>query len=624
MRLPVALLIIACVIAPLPARAGDPTARLIVRFSDHGERARLLPAEHVAQLAAGTGIPLAHLRTMATGAHVVVLPSPVAHADAAALAARIAAHPDVLWAEPDARAFPRLTPNDTLVPSQGYLQNTPAAISAMAAWDTTTGSPSTVVAVVDTGYRPHLELAGRVLPGYDMIADPFGANDGDGRDADAMDPGDWMTAADRNHEGYGDCRVANSSWHGTEVAGVILANANNARFMAGLDWQAKLLPVRVLGKCGGWNSDIADGIGWAGGLDVPGVPTNPYPAGVINLSLGGDGACGFSYQAVINAVLARGITRAIVAAAGNDSDDVASHRPANCGGVIAVASTTGTGRLATYSNFGSLITLSAPGGQFGATDGSTGIVTISNYGFTTPAVDGYKAAGGTSLAAPMVSGVVSLMLSVAPELNATAVRSLLLQTAKPFPAGSNCSTANCGAGIVNAEGAVLAAKATVPVDPSIGTAIEYFHAGFGHYFVTAIPAEVAALDSGGQAGWARTGYQFKVYATAHAGAVPVCRFFTVAYPPKSSHFYTPDATECAKLKGNADWTFEAEVFHAAMPASDGSCAAGLVPVYRLYNQGQGGAPNHRYTIDLAVRAQMLAQGYAAEGYGIGVALCVPQ
>lgn len=613
-----------CALASAPAHAIDTTGRLIVRFKDAGERARRLPPQHVAELAADAGVPLAHLRTMAIGAQVVALPSPVPLADAAALAARLAAHPDVAWAEPDRRAYPRLTPNDGLLSSQGYLQNTATGVSAMAAWDTTTGAPTTVVAVLDTGYRPHLELAGRVLPGYDMISDPFGANDGDGRDADAMDPGDWMSAADRSHAGYGDCPLSNSSWHGTEVAGVILANANNARFIAGLDWQAKLLPVRVLGKCGGWNSDIADGIAWAGGLVVPGLPVNPYPAQVINMSLGGEGACGFAYQAAVDAVLAYGVTRAIVAAAGNESDDVAKYGPANCSGVIAVASTTGTGRLATYSNFGSAITLSAPGGQFGATDGSTGIVTISNYGFTTPAVDGYKAVGGTSLAAPMVAGVVSLVLSVAPGASATTVRSLLLQTAKPFPTGSNCSTANCGAGIVNAEGAVLAAKATVPVDPAIGTAIEYYHAGFGHYFVTAIPGEVTVLDSGGQAGWARTGYQFKVHATPQPGVVPVCRFFTVAYPPKSSHFYTPDATECANLKSNPNWTFEAEVFHAAMPAADGSCAAGTVPVYRLYNQGQGGAPNHRYTTDLAVRSAMLAQNYAPEGYGIGVALCVPQ
>ena len=614
----------ACALAAAPAQAVDTTARLIVRFKDDGERARLLPAQHVAELAGDTGVPLAHLRTMAIGAQVVALPSPVSRAAAAAIAARLATHPDVVWAEPDGRAFARLTPNDSLVPSQGYLQNTPGGISAMAAWDTTTGDPSTVVAVLDTGYRPHLELAGRVLPGYDVISDPFGANDGDGRDADAMDPGDWVSAADRNHEGYGDCPTSNSSWHGTEVAGVILANANNTRFIAGLDWLAKLLPVRVLGKCGGSVSDIADGIAWAGGLAVPGAPANPHPAQVINMSLGGEGACGFAYQAAIDAVLAHGVTRAIIAAAGNESDDVSDHSPANCGGVIAVASTTGTGRLATYSNSGAGITLSAPGGQFGATDGSTGIVTISNYGFTTPAVDGYKAVGGTSFAAPMVAGVVSLLLAVAPDASATAVRTLLLQSAKPFPAGSNCSTANCGAGIVNAEGAVLAAKASVPVDPAIATAIEYFHADFGHYFMTAIPAEVAVLDGGGQTGWARTGYKFKVHATPQAGAVPVCRFFTVAYPPKSSHFYTPDANECATLKANPNWTFEAEVFHATMPAADGSCAAGTVPVYRLYNQGQGGAPNHRYTTDLVVRAAMLAQNYAPEGSGIGVALCVPQ
>jgi serine protease len=561
---------------------------------------------------------------MAIGAQVVALPSRVPLADAAALAAQLATHPDVAWAQPDGRRYPLLTPNDSLVPALGYLQNTPGGISAIAAWDTTTGDPATVVAVLDTGYRPHFELAGRVLPGYDFISDASVANDGDGRDSDASDPGDWISEADRSNPQFGDCRLRNSSWHGTEVGGVIVANANNARLTAGIDWVAKMLPVRVLGKCGGSDADIIDAVAWAGGLTVPGVPANTHPAHVINMSLGGSGGCGPGYRAVFSAVLAAGKTRAIVVAAGNESEDVAGHSPANCPETIAVASTTGTGRLATYSNFGAGITLSAPGGQFGATDGSTGITVISNYGFTTPAVDGFKSVGGTSVAAPMVAGVASLMLAVAPGIDAQTMRSLLTSTAKPFPAGSNCSTANCGAGIVNAEGAVLAARALSPVDPTVGTAVEYFHAGFGHYFITAIPGEVAALDGGGQAGWARTGYTFKVYATAHAAAVPVCRFFTVAYPPKSSHFYTPDANECSALKTNPNWTFEAEVFHAGLPAIDGSCAAGTVPVYRVYNQGQGGAPNHRYTTDLGVRAQMLAQGYKAEGYGIGVALCVPQ
>jgi serine protease len=620
MKFLLAAVVFASVLAPAGAQPVETTSRLIVRFRETVQKAHLMPTQQVAELAASTGIPLAHQRRMALGAQLVALPSRVLQADAEALAARLAGHPDVAWAQADGRVFPQLTPNDSLLSSLGYLQNTPAGISALAAWDITTGSAGTVVAVLDTGYRPHFELAGRVLPGYDFISDPLVANDGDGRDADASDPGDWVTAADRNLPQFGDCPVRSSSWHGTAVAGVIAANANNGRLVAGINWAASILPVRVLGKCGGSTSDIIDAVAWAGGLDVPGVPANAHPAQVINLSLGGEGSCGAGYRAVFAAVLAHGATRAIVAAAGNEDDDVAGHSPANCPEVLAIASTTAnSGRLASYSNFGSGITLSAPGGDFSAADGPTGITVISNYGFTTPTGDGFRGVGGTSFAAPMVAGVASLMLAVAPDLSPGETRSLLLSTVKPFPAGSDCTTARCGAGIVNAEAAVQAAKVAAPVDPTVLRIVEYFHAAFGHYFVTAKQDEIAKLDDGSFAGWTRTGYGFKAYATPRAGTVPVCRFFTVAFPPKSSHFYTPDAAECAKVKTNPDWTFEAEVFHAGLPGVDGSCAAGTIPVYRLYNDGQTGAPNHRYTTDAGVRDQMLAQRFVSEGVG----LCSP-
>lgn len=162
-----------------------------------------------------------------------------------------------------------------------------------------------------------------------------------------------------------------------------------------------------------------------------------------------------------------------------------------------------------------------------------------------------------------------------------------------------------------------ASEATLPV-------IEYFHAGFGHYFVTAKGDEIAKLDDGTFVGWARTGRAFKAWTVAAAGRAPVCRFFTVAFPPKSSHFYTSSVDECAGVKTNPDWTFEDVVFHVLLPGADGSCAAGTEPVYRVYNDGQGGAPNHRYVTELELRAEMLARGYRPEGAGIGVGLCVPK
>jgi hypothetical protein len=155
--------------------------------------------------------------------------------------------------------------------------------------------------------------------------------------------------------------------------------------------------------------------------------------------------------------------------------------------------------------------------------------------------------------------------------------------------------------------------------------IEYFHAGFGHYFITSIPDEISKLDNGAFAGWVRTGFQFNAYAAPNANSAPVCRFFSAAFAPKSSHFYTPFVSECATREADPVWTLESsDAFDTAVPAADGSCAAGLAPVYRLYNNGQGGAPNHRYTTDLVVRAQMITQGWVPEGLGPNaVEMCSP-
>jgi len=165
---------------------------------------------------------------------------------------------------------------------------------------------------------------------------------------------------------------------------------------------------------------------------------------------------------------------------------------------------------------------------------------------------------------------------------------------------------------------VVPPRASVPL-------IEYFHAGFGHYFITSIREEINKLDNGTFAGWARTGFQFNSYATPNGNSLPVCRFFSVAFAPKSSHFYTPFASECATMEADSGWTLESsDAFDIAVPSPDGSCAAGLAPVYRLHNNGQDGAPNHRYTIDLTVRAQMIAQGWVPEGLGPNaVEMCSP-
>jgi serine protease len=466
----------AALVLALPVHAGAaalvdpdevPTQRLIVKFREGptATRQSLSATGRVAALASEGGVTLKTLRTMALGAHVVELGSAVPLREARAIARRLAASADVEYVEPDRRLRAKRVSNDPLFSQQqAYLGNGANAIAAVGAWDTTTGSANTIVAVLDSGYRPHADLAGRILPGYDFISDIPTANDGDGRDADASDPGDWVTQADINgpFRGQG-CTVDNSSWHGTNVAGVIVANSNNNNYIAGIDWAARLLPVRVLGKCGGYISDTADAIVWASGGIVPLVPPNLYPAQVINLSLGGEGggeggACSDSTQAAINTALAGGTTRAIVTVAGNESTDVANSEPGNCNGVITVAATNSLGNRASYSNFGSKVTLSAPGGDPNAV-ANDWITVLDNTGLTVPSADTSARIAGTSFSAPMVSGTVSLMLSVAPNLTATQVRSVLTSTAHAFPAGSTCSTATCGAGIVNTQAAVLAAQA---------------------------------------------------------------------------------------------------------------------------------------------------------------------
>jgi len=423
--------------------------RLIIKLQPDGAKSALTRKARI-EKAAGSGSGVRHLRTMAMEADVVAVAGDASAAERAV--ANLAGNPDVAFVQVDRRRRPAI--NDQYAGAEQYLSNAPGGIAATSAWNVTHGSSSIVVAVLDTGVRPHAGMAGRLLPGFDMIDDPMTANDGGGRDGDASDPGDFVLAS----EATTDCPESFSSWHGTSVAGIIGANTDDAIWTAGIDWAARILPVRVLGKCGGYDSDIVDGIAWAAGLDVPGTPVNPTPAHVINMSLGGAHGCPPIYPLVFDAAFARGVTRAIVVAAGNASTDVANDSPASCRGAIAVAASTLAGSLAAYSNFGAGITLSAPGGSFAFQFGS--IIALSNTGRTTPQDDAIAHIGGTSLAAPMVSATVSLMLAVAPALTAAQVRSILTSTAKPFPAGSDCSTTRCGAGVVNTDGAVRAAAAT--------------------------------------------------------------------------------------------------------------------------------------------------------------------
>ena len=439
-------------LAPLAAAAADAgyTDRIIVKYrstpatteaATNQMRGTELPA-------ARFGVQLNRLRVTALGSQVLKVDRRMSLAEAAQLARDIAASdPSVEYAEPDRIMRKTLTPNDTRYNEQWHYFEATAGINAPAAWDKSTGS-GVVVGVVDTGYRPHAELAGQILQGYDFISDTAVANDGNGRDSDASDPGDWINPGEC---GPGDpAAFEASSWHGTHVSGTIAALTNNANGVAGIAFNAKIVPARVLGKCGGFTSDIADAIIWVSGGSVSGVPANANPVKVINISLGGSGACDNTTQNAINSARSRGTS--VIVAAGNSNANAANFSPANCSGVVTVASVNRSGGRSYFSNFGASVEVAAPGGDM-RTSASNGILSTLNAGSTTPGADSYAFYQGTSMATPHVVGVVALMLSVKPTLTPDQVTSILQSTARPFPA--TCS--QCGSGIVDALAAVNAA-----------------------------------------------------------------------------------------------------------------------------------------------------------------------
>ena len=348
------------------------------------------------------------------------------------------------YAEPDRIMTHAATPTDPRYNDQWHYYDTVGGLRLPAAWDISTGA-GVVVAVIDTGYRPHADLAGQILPGYDFISTAAIGNDGNGRDSDASDPGDGITAgACGGGQPFSD---QPSSWHGTHVAGTVAARTNNGAGVAGVAYNAKIVPVRVLGRCGGYTSDIADAITWASGGTVAGVPANPNKARVLNLSLGGGGACSATMQNAVNGARSRGAV--VVAAAGNSAMDVRNASPANCTGVIAVAATGRTGGRARYSNFGTLVAVAAPGG-----DGASGVLSTLNSGRSGPLADTYAVYQGTSMAAPHVAGVAALMFAANTNLTPDVIAAQLKSTARAFPA----SCTGCGAGIVNAAAAAAWAK----------------------------------------------------------------------------------------------------------------------------------------------------------------------
>lgn len=365
----------------------------------------------------------------------------------------LSSHPDIRYAEPDGRVRPVFVPADPLRTDQWFHYDT-YGIRAYDAWNVERGSAGVVMALLDTGILTHEDLdVGRILPGYDFVSSTTYSNDGDELDADPTDPGDAVVA---DECGPG-APAEDSSWHGLHLAGIMIAETDNNIGVAGLNHASRLLPVRVLGKCGGSYSDIIAGILWAAGLPGSGAATvNPTPARVINLSFAAEQTCTAGIQDAIDRAVAAGVV--VVAAAGNGYGlNVSGVLPAGCDNVIAVAATTRGGDIAGYSNVGGRVLLSAPGGDDIVL--ADGILSLHNAGPAAPGADDYAYFAGTSVAAAQVTAGISLLFSAKPGLTLSKVRTILRQTAQAFPAGG-CPAANCGAGILDLNAAVRVAQSS--------------------------------------------------------------------------------------------------------------------------------------------------------------------
>ncbi|MFJ8942148.1 S8 family peptidase [Streptomyces sp. NPDC102395] len=463
--------------AQTEAAPGAPAERLIVGYKSDAAEAKSNPAAEADAAAKGkeTGEDVDFQRRLGTGAALVDLGENLSSADVADVVAEYRADPQVAYVVPDRLNTPKADPNDTEYAKQWDLFESTAGMNVPAAWNTATGAGVTV-AVIDTGYVAHSDLAANIVGGYDFIADTAVSVDGDGRDSNPADPGDWYNA--------GDCGsgvpASGSSWHGTHVAGTIAAVTDNGKGIAGIAHGAKISPLRVLGKCGGYDSDIIDAITWASGGTVSGVPANSNVAKVINMSLGGDGACTSATQTAINNAVNRGTT--VVVAAGNENDNVANHSPGNCNNVISVAATSRTGARASYSNFGSLVDISAPGGQT-STGTANGILSTLNSGTKTPSGENYAYYQGTSMATPHIAGLAALLKSAKSSLTPAQIESAIKANARALPGA--CS-GGCGAGLADAAKTVAAVTGTGGSTPG---------ATFSSTTAVAVPDNGAAIES---------------------------------------------------------------------------------------------------------------------------------
>ncbi|PID50048.1 MAG: hypothetical protein CR991_03575 [Proteobacteria bacterium] len=476
-----------------------------------------LQARLVNNVANSTGLQVSYKRPMSEviGAHVLKLPYVMSFTDAQLYAKAVMdQHPEMLYVEPDSKRYPRAkTPDDPEFAKQWYLQapeHYAGAANLVNAWSLTQGSSDIVVGILDSGILEHADLVPNLVSGkasragFDMISDAETANDNDGRDANPVDTGAAVGSS------------TTSAWHGTHIAGIVAAKGDNNLAVAGTAWATRLLSVRILSDQGGSMSDEVDGMLWAAGEPVPGLPVNPNPAHIVNLSIGTDSfeECSRTEQAAVDTLKKLGL--AVVVAAGNENRNVEGSSPANCKGVIAVTGLTKDGARAPFANYGTANTIAAP---------AVDIVSTYNTGAYAPEQDSVHAESGTSQAAPQVAGILALMLAsndklrdgsvVAKDKLVDFLKERLQKTARPFPSsisgssdakGCNpnqetaciCTTETCGAGIVDAYRAVksvgAAPKAVAGKDQSV-----------------ALGASVS-LDAGGSSDDTELGSQIVQYA----------------------------------------------------------------------------------------------------------------
>jgi serine protease len=592
--------------------------------------------ERIMALAARTGIALAGSREIMARLHAIHVQSGAGNLSIAETIARLQADPEVEYVEPDQRRYiHEVSPDDPLyvgepddgtTAQQWYEQApvpgtstsaTPSAVDATDAWNVTTGSNAIVIADIDTGVRfDHPDLlgagtsgaisptsapTGRLLSGYCFITDPFVANGVACPGPDASDPGDWVTSTDLKQTECSGAKTSSSSWHGTRVAGILGALTNNSAGIAGVTWNAWIEPLRALGVCGGQDSDIETAMLWAAGIPVAGYPANPYPAKIINLSIGGTGACPASYQEVISRLNARGVL--VVASAGNEGGPVDA--PGNCPGVVAVAGLRQAGTKVGFSSLGPQVAVSAPGGNCVTVD--TGqpclysIISATNLGATSPGENAYTTdlindpSLGTSFAAPIVSGIAALMLSVNGNLTPGELTTLLEQSATPFPqtsedespqppmchdpAGSNdvqnaeciCTNPNpnatppvpvtCGAGMANAPGAIAAALepiAAITVQPASVT--------------PGAPVTLDASGSGAACGYSIANYAWSSSSTSDPVSSSSGTTTTVKAPSSGTVTVTLTLTDSAGHRSTATATIDSTTASTLAPARAGSSA----------------------------------------------------